>query len=278
MEKNDRSAHYTIAGYYYQFDYTISNLLSLDAATESVTVEGIEDIDVHSATEMTAIQVKYYENTKYAIDLIREPIVLMLKDFKKRKDESSPYIKYTLYIYLESGWDTFEQKLTQISGVSNEFSFINLAADILTGYTIRKDERGEFAKDENGKQIRDTYEKHTELGLSVTDLNDFSFRIIRAVNTLELQRDGIKRRLREKFKCSSDIEVEYYYNNSFAVIADLARKASYIDRSISNGHFVDKINKKTFLFNKWYASLKSKDNYLNFVRKRLKAGKALDVK
>lgn len=44
----DRSAVSTIKGYFYQFDYTILQLLRLENMSDKVMVEGIEDIDVMS--------------------------------------------------------------------------------------------------------------------------------------------------------------------------------------------------------------------------------------
>ena len=61
----DRSAIDTIRGFLYQFDYTIFSLLKLSRGIDSLQVEGVEDVDVRTATETTAIQCKYYEKTEY---------------------------------------------------------------------------------------------------------------------------------------------------------------------------------------------------------------------
>jgi len=45
----DRSAIDTIKGYFYQFDYTIDKLLTQTDENNSVTIEGIQDIE--SASE-----------------------------------------------------------------------------------------------------------------------------------------------------------------------------------------------------------------------------------
>jgi hypothetical protein len=54
----DRSAVSTIRGYFYQFDRSILSILNLVEAQESVSIECIEDIDVRTATETTAVQCK----------------------------------------------------------------------------------------------------------------------------------------------------------------------------------------------------------------------------
>ena len=50
-----RSANATIAGYIYQFDYTIKCLLALANEYDYVDIENIEDIDIHSTTEDAAV-------------------------------------------------------------------------------------------------------------------------------------------------------------------------------------------------------------------------------
>ncbi len=120
MSEPNRSAHHTIAGYYYQFDHSISQLLDI-AANGQIVLEGIEDVDVYNADSTTAIQVKYYQNTNYSKDLVREPILLMLKDFSKRRTEGANLISYTLYIHFNDGWESFETILTAIADQDNCF-------------------------------------------------------------------------------------------------------------------------------------------------------------
>ncbi len=58
MEKG-RDATDTIIGYYYQFDYTILQLLELQNEDDAVTIEGIEDVDILTTDSMEAVQCKY---------------------------------------------------------------------------------------------------------------------------------------------------------------------------------------------------------------------------
>jgi flagellar biosynthesis GTPase FlhF len=278
MEKNNRSAHHAIAGYYYQFDHTIAQIINLPTDLDSVTVEGIEDIDVHTATEKIAIQVKYYESSSYAIELVREPIVLMLEEFKKRRDEGRPALNYTLYAHFGEGWDRLEAILQPIAARPNEYRFTDIATHVLTGYNYQREANGDFSLDAAGHRIKIPYERHTELGLAAVDLGDFSIKIVKAVHNLEKQSEAVRAMLKEKFKCTTDLEADYYYNNSFAIVALLATKSQDVDRTIQKQEFSIKIDKKAFLFNKWYAALKSKDSYINYLRKKLKTGRALDIR
>ena len=82
-----RAAVDTIKGYYYQFDYFILQLISLVNETDTVTIEGIEDVDVFEEKEIVAVQCKYYEKTEYNHSIIAKPIRLMLKDYVNRTPE-----------------------------------------------------------------------------------------------------------------------------------------------------------------------------------------------
>lgn len=55
----DRSAISTLKGYFYQFDFTILQLLKLNYMTDKIMVEGIEDVDVSSADSKMAIQAHF---------------------------------------------------------------------------------------------------------------------------------------------------------------------------------------------------------------------------
>ena len=72
---SSRTAEATIKGYYYQFDTSILKLLELPNDTDSIVVEGIEDIDISTASEQTAIQCKYLSRPKFINSSVREPII-----------------------------------------------------------------------------------------------------------------------------------------------------------------------------------------------------------
>ena len=98
-----RSAEATIKGYFYQFDSSILELLKLESDLDSISVEGIEDIDINTATEQTAIQCKYYEGTEYNHSVIAEPIRLMLNHFSEYKRDNANKINYILRGHYKSG-------------------------------------------------------------------------------------------------------------------------------------------------------------------------------
>ncbi|MEY7635469.1 hypothetical protein AB9D22_09810, partial [Klebsiella pneumoniae] len=95
---NPRSAISAIKGYFYQFDKTILELLKR-SDNDVICIEGVEDIDLKTADDNTAIQCKYYESTEYNSSVIASPIRLMLKDFAERVFNNRESYKYTLYGY-----------------------------------------------------------------------------------------------------------------------------------------------------------------------------------
>jgi hypothetical protein len=243
----DRTATDTIKGYFYQFDYSILQLLETPKATDMVTIEGVEDIDLSTATETTAIQCKYYSKSEYNHSVIAGSIRLMLSDFKERKDRNQPSIQYKLYGFYKTG----QHKLSLPIDV--EF----LKKHFLT-YTEKKN----------------THYHHTELGLTDNDLNEFLSKLTIVINGLEYQNQFTKvlDLFKKQFHCS-DFEAEnFYYNNALKVIKDLAVEGDINKRKISNAEFLRRINIKTILFNEWFVQLKGKEKHFKDLRKQYFTG------
>lgn len=86
MKMSKRSATETILGYVYQFDYSILKILNLDDLDDSITVEGVEDVDIKTIYEEIATQCKFYAKTEYNHSIIAKPLRLMLDHFKQVKE------------------------------------------------------------------------------------------------------------------------------------------------------------------------------------------------
>ena len=142
----NRSAVDTIKGYYYQFDLTILKLLESQNSTDTVIVENVEDIDLLTATETTAVQCKYYAKTEYNHSVIAHPIRQMLNHFSNVKIQKKKNIKYHLYGHYKSGQDKL---------------ILPLTLDYLKKHFLT------FKK--GGKKI----EYHKDLGLKDVDLDEF---------------------------------------------------------------------------------------------------------
>lgn len=89
-----RSASHTIAGYHYQFDKSLIEILKA-GDTEMVTLEGIEDIDLSAES----IQCKYHASQKYFPSKIKAPLLEFLTHFS----QNSERITYTLYTHFQEG-------------------------------------------------------------------------------------------------------------------------------------------------------------------------------
>ncbi|MDZ4260757.1 MAG: hypothetical protein U1B30_00275, partial [Pseudomonadota bacterium] len=90
-----RSADYTIQGFLYQFNQTLSELLKA-ADDDMITIEGIvEDIEVASFAGTKAIQCKYHETQdNYTPSILYHPLLQMMKHFK-----SNPGAKISYHLF-----------------------------------------------------------------------------------------------------------------------------------------------------------------------------------
>ncbi|MBA3680920.1 MAG: hypothetical protein H0W73_07100 [Bacteroidetes bacterium] len=242
-----RAADATIKGYYYQFDTSILTLLGLRTNADSITVEGIEDIDVSTATEDTTIQCKYLSKPRFINSAVREPIVLMLDHFVNPTKPNN--YKYVLYAHFEN----------EIQG--NE-PIIDLAKlkDILT-YSENK------------------VEKHYEIEKSISDLqlNAFllQFKFTFGIEFYAQQKQVIDK-LKAKFSCTEFEADTLYYNNALRIIIDKAIQRNATHRVITKTEFISGIDCSKKLFNEWFIKLRSKKEYLKLAAQGLKSTRALD--
>jgi hypothetical protein len=243
MAKQKDNATATIAGYIYQFDYTIKCLLELPNDNDSVDIENIEDVDIHSCAEDTAVQCKYYAGTEYNHSIIAKPIRLMLNHYLKVKNKTAQAINYKLYGFYQSGQD----KLT--TPITVEF----LKAHFLT-YTENKIEQ----------------KHHENLELEDNDLYNFLSRLTININAEQdaTQFQNIISRLKQLFNCD-DFEAEhYYYNNALKIVSHTAKQSKITQRRITKKEFLSNINNKELLFNKWFIYFKGEQKYFSELRKK----------
>ena len=227
----DRTAIDTIKGYFYQFDYAIAKLLELGKGNDTIVVEGIEDVDVSTATEETAIQCKYYAKTEYNHSVIAKPIRLMLDHFKEVTNGTKKRINYKLYGYFQSG----QTKLT----LPIDSTFLK---DHFLTYTENKVK----------------YYHHTKHSLSDTQLDDFISLLDIDISALEYQSQlsKISTLLMKEFGCKAFEAEHFFYNNALKVIKDIAVEGDIAKREITKSEFLKKIDFKTVLFNEWFVTYK----------------------
>ena len=242
----DRTAVDTIRGYFYQFDLSILSVLQLTSPNDSVEIECVEDLDIRTATEVTATQCKYYAKTEYNHSVIKDAVKHMVSHFKETLSGPKPKISYSIKGHYASGQNKLD------GGIDVEF--------------LKK----HFLTYSEGKGIaKITRFHHSELGLSNADLGDFLNRLtidVRAKDFDEQYREVLGG-IRASFGCTPFSAEYFYYNNALAVIRELSIKATPAERSITKKEFLARINTATVLFNEWFVEKKGKKAHLAALRK-----------
>ena len=237
-----RDAIDTITGYYYQFDYFILQLIKLSNDCDTVTIEGIEDVDILDKNELTAIQCKYYAKTEYNHSVIAKPIRLMLKDYASRTQQKRN-IRYKLYGKYQSGQDKYPGSLSLEFAKKSLFTFTeNKVVHVL----------------------------QNELSLSDKDIQDFLSKVDVDINAedYKVQQDNVIKGLEKIFQCSNFEAEYYYYNNALRFVKEIATKQDVRDRIVSKKEFLEKINSKKMLFDKWYLQFKGIHEYCAEIKKQ----------
>ncbi|MFT9819264.1 ATP-binding protein [Lysinibacillus sp. NPDC056185] len=340
MERK-RSAESTIAGYLYQFDKTIIELIKQEDNDTVICVEGIEDIDIENINELdnTSVQVKYYAKTTYNTSEIKEPIQQMFKHFKEVIRNNFNRRNYYLYAYFKEETEKLKLDANKNLISQGEKSALDfLKDDILTTRNIK------------GEVVTQLY---IDSGVEIPeeDLKEF-IRLLKVdleATDIHLQYNEVLSLLNEKIDNCKDLEEaeNYYYNNALKVIFNKAiqicengealeekhkelkqritsvqGKIKYREKCIRDGkgekekhtddlhtfkielqglieelesqdyivkaqekhkekrkitkeEFLNEIDKKALLFNKWFAWHRGKDNYYDYVIEKLKSTKGL---
>jgi hypothetical protein len=240
-----RSATATIKGYYYQFDTTILKILELKNVDDSITVEGIEDIDINTANEITAVQCKYLSKPKLINSVIRDPIMLMLDNFIGSNYQQD--LKYNLYTHFED----------ETPGTEFQLSLEKLKE--ILAYSQ--------------KGISKAY--HIDNNVSDQQLESFikNFKLIYAFE-FNKQQNYVMKKLENLFSSSSFEADMLFYNNALRVVIDLAKESNIEDRKITKEKFVRAIDCRKKLFNEWYAKLRSHKEYLKMNTEQIKTTNA----
>lgn len=243
----DRSAVDTIRGYFYQFDYSILKVLQLSNQDDSIAVECIEDVDIRTATEVTAVQCKYYSGTEYNHSVIKPAVMYMLRHFKAIKDAGKPVVRYSLRGHYSSG----QHKLVLPIDVAS------LKQHFLT-YSENKV----------------VHRCHDELGLSDADLTKFLSFLDIDVNaaSFEDQFAQVIRELQITYGCTP-FEAEYfYYNNALALTRELSIQSLPASRTITKKEFIERSDTSGVLFNEWFVRKKGEKAHFAALRKQYFAG------
>ncbi len=233
----NRSAVDTIRGYFYQFDFSILKVLQLNDDKDSISVECVEDVDIHTATEVTAVQCKYYAGTEYNHSVIKPAIMCMLTHYKAIKDSGGPLVRYSLRGHYKSG----HHKL--LLPINVEF----LKQNFLT-YSEKKVVNHHYVN----------------LELNDTDLTEFLSLLDIDIHaaSFEDQFAQVISELQAAYHCTR-FEAEYfYYNNALVLVKELSIESLPDKRTITKKTFLERSDTSSVLFNEWFVRRRGRKNIL----------------
>ena len=241
MAGRSRDAVSTIKGYYYQFDYYILQLLSLENDNDSVRIEGIEDVDIITEDSTKAVQCKYYDGTACSPSVVGKAIRPMLIHFSENK-ANQPAYSYRLFGHYGSGQSSIVQPLT-----------VEFAKQKLFTYT-----------EKNVHHVL-----HTELGLADDEIQRFLDKLdLQLYATIyEDQVESIIGRIQNVLQCSEYDARFFYYNNAVSFVKEIAVKKTTSARTVTKKRFIDSICSKRVLFDKWYIEYIGFEKYYRASRK-----------
>lgn len=238
-----RSADYTIQGFLYQFNMTLSELLK--AADEAeITIEGIvEDIEVATFSGTKAIQCKYHEaQAKYSISILYDPLLQMMKHFKSNPTAK---IKYHLFVHFPNSPTVTITDVELISALNS--SNQNLKTLIA---------------DAEGVDIKAFLE---EFSITVTPKYD------------DLMEENTKLLIALGFS-KSEVET-LFYPNAIQIIGERSIKHDENSRKITRKFFLEELRRiRSTAISQWTLALKTRQKVLDSRRKQLKENLSLNAR
>lgn len=231
---NPRSADASIAGYLYQFDKSILEVLGAPDDA-SVVLEGYEDVDLRNPGSVIAIQCKYHEAGTFSLKKIRDPLLAMIESFA-----DGHKWQYRLYGHYGQQADDIPERLG--------------LADL------------EVALTKKGKEGTVRYhEKFSEQDLEAF-LNNFAI-IVGPSRTK--QRETVLTELRNALGGSDADAGDLHYPNAISMVLDAAAKPDEAARTVQRATFVEALNKRKALFTRWHQEFLGTAKYLKSIEKRI---------
>ena len=241
----DRSATATIKGYFYQFDQTIVRLLE---ATKhgSVTIEGVEDIDLDDGDQSAFMQCKYYEGTEYNHSVIKEAVIHMLRHFHAAGCSSDQVFRYRLHGHYRGG----QHKL--VLPLTDEF----LKEHFLT-----------YRKGTEKK----VHKVHEELAITDEQLAAFRGMLDIDVNALsydDQQAKVLKLLVSEIPECTAGDALSFFYPVAINVVQGLAIETDEAKRRVTKDQFLKAINRKEVVFSGWLREHLGHQYFARMIRRK----------
>lgn len=267
----NREASATIKGFLYQFNVTLKELLT-SSDDCSVTIEGIEDIDVSTPTKKKTIQCKYHEsNNKFSISLIAKPILQMLLHYSKNQDSNIQYILYAHFPNEIEGVKKLEKSdINSIITTNNEeliAKYISKIKPPTKQEIIKLVDKPKKTK-EDLATIKKYYLEEKDLKLNINIDNflkneKFKFIIGESFNSLVA---STKHLFSKNTKLTTEDIEELFYPNAIQIIANKSTKNNIDERNIDKKSLIEELEKtKKVAISRWTKELK---NYKKLLRNR----------
>lgn len=244
-EKNDgasRAAGPAITGYMYQFDLTILEILKADTG-EQITVEGCEDIDITDGISSESIQCKYLAARKYSLPSIREPVLLMFREFiDGRKCD------YRLYVHFGSD-------------------------GTLPPLQLEIEDLKKCLTEQKRKPPRTILHY---MGVQDSVLQEFVDHFSITVGPLfSVQREQARAALANELGGSLKDAMDLHHANALTCVIELAMLPNENDRRITKKDFLARINKRPMLFSRWHQEFLGETKFVRSAQMELKRSGAL---
>lgn len=237
VRQASRSAGSTIAGYQYQFERSVVEVLGLQAG-EKLRVEGIEDIDIW-AESPSVVQVKYFHGQRWSLSIIRDAVHEMLVSFAAGLE-----VKYTLYVHFGNG-----------DAPPNKLSLQELK-ECLT-YRPRK------------KPVERLYEAFQEDQLlAFTD----HFEITVGVS-LDEQRAATTLAIATALGCDEDEAEALHRMRAVQFLHEIAINRDEKLRVVTRADLLNLLNDREIFYNRWHKEAIGHERFINVTTKRLRAAK-----
>lgn len=270
-----READYSIKGFLYQFNLTLLKLLE-DKNDSEIIVEGIvEDIDLISEGNITAIQCKYHETKeKYKLSDLYKPILQMMVNFSKGSDKNIEYILYAFfnneaYRQVTIGVD----ELKMIFNTENKDYICKYISKIMPPQDNTIEEIIMKTKISEAEKmiVAEYYKKNIDILNSNFDITKFNskFKIILGKSFNDLCED-IKSKMADSDLSKEDVE-DLFYPNAIQKIADLSINHDVELRKIKKSILIKELknNKKTAV-SRWTRELRSYNSLMKKRREQIK--------
>ncbi|WP_421386596.1 DUF4297 family anti-phage-associated protein [Agrobacterium tumefaciens] len=243
-----RSADSTILGYFYQFDHSILQILSMGSNSSKMVVEGVEDVDLTENHQSLFIQCKYYKGSDYNHSIIKDAVIAMLKHFAAKGCPADGSLKYRLYGHYRSGQDKLPP--------TYDIDF--LKKHFLTFTKTGKD------------NVKSTTEIFDDLGLTDAQLETFRqhLQIDLYAKSYESQQEEVSNLIRGSISgASREDTAAFFYPNAINIIQQLAVDPKEENRGITKGDFIAKMDRKKAIFSLWLKAKFDEDHYAKSLRR-----------